>query len=1075
MTEERRLVTILFADVIGSTALGESLDPEELRALLTRYYGHARDVVGEYGGTLEKFIGDAVMAVFGLPVAHGDDAERALGAAIDLRDRVRDDPRLGDRLPIRLGVASGDIVARRDAAAGDDFMVTGDAVNVAARLQQGADPWAIQVTDRTARAARGFKFGPLAELEARGKARPVPARRLIGRGREQRARLPMIGRDADLAQLELVARRVFTERRPFLVTVVAPAGTGKTRLVEALLERLPALGPASAVAIAQCLPYGQRLTYWPLRAVLQHLVGTDDAASPDEFRHAVGSWLRAQAVDDAEAVGRALLATVGAADLEVVDRAALFGAWRTALEAAATAGPLTLILEDLHWSSDSLLDLLDSLVQPRADLPILIVAIARPELLDRRASWSGGRRNALSLALEPLPPADVATLVEHLVEGVSPEIVEEVVARADGNPFYAGEIVRALIEQVGAPLEPSAAHEALKRLPDTVQATLLARLDLLDGAERRMLQLGSVFGRSFGLPGIVALDESIADGVDDVADRLLDRDLVRPSGTRELAFRHILIREVAYGMLPRAERARLHARAAAWLAARAGGQEEAYAELVAVHAREAAALATALDLEEAPRLRREAVERLEAAATAAESAGANVEALRHLRAALEFATPDRHLDLYERMGDTTVHGDISIEALTHALELARSSGAPPQRELRILTGIVTFHTRWQGSVAGRPTEDELLGLFAEGRRLLEGVRDRPTRARFRAAEAFMPFWISAGPRSPNEAEIAAAEASAREAIALAIAEGDLSLQSAALDAVGGNAQLRGDYVAMSAAARQRLSFGDRLALFERIDAACMVAWAAVTVGDLDEAIAVCDDAARFVQPGQVTNWAMHLFAWRTLAGSLRGDWDPALAAAERARSCWNELERVAAGYATRGFLAAFEMARARRDDVGVTRWREVLDEIHGAFRNSNRSDLQHAIVINDPEAVIRLVEARESNSVGNETGERALSFLCDRRILPDGASIERMIERTFPQARMALAQLDRARGLRGHDPAFFIAALLTLRAAGARPGIGRVEVELGRLTGDAALVASGARFLQQVGDVEQLDRYGLTP
>ena len=509
MSEERRLVTILFADVSGSTALGETLDPEDLRALLTRYYAIARDVVAEYGGTIEKFIGDAVMAVFGLPTAHGDDAERALGAALDLRDRVRADPRLGDRLPIRLGVASGDVVARRDAAAGEDFLITGDAVNVAARLQQGADPWAIQVTDRTTRAARGFKFGPLADLDAKGKSRPIPSRPLLGRGRSERARLPMIGRDADLAQLELVARRVFTERRPFLVTVVASAGTGKTRLVEALLERLPELGPAGTVAIAQCLPYGQRLTYWPLRAVLHHLVGTDDDCSPADLRRAVEAWLTDHDVPDAQAVGSALLATVGAADLEVVDRAAIFAAWRTALEAAAAGGPLTLILEDLHWSSDSLLDLLESLVQPRADLPILIVAIARPELLDRRANWGSGRRNVLTLALEPLPGPDIAVLVEHLVEGASPEIVDEVVARAEGNPFYAGEIVRALVEQVGSPLEPGAAREALKRLPDTVQATLLARLDLLDGAERRVLQLGSVFGRSFSAAGVAALDPEL--------------------------------------------------------------------------------------------------------------------------------------------------------------------------------------------------------------------------------------------------------------------------------------------------------------------------------------------------------------------------------------------------------------------------------------------------------------------------------------------------------------------------------------------------------------------------------------
>ncbi len=1073
MSEERRLVTILFADVSGSTALGETLDPEDLRALLTRYYAIARDVVAEYGGTIEKFIGDAVMAVFGLPTAHGDDAERALGAALDLRDRVRADPRLGDRLPIRLGVASGDIVARRDAAAGEDFLITGDAVNVAARLQQGADPWAIQVTDRTTRAARGFKFGPLADVDAKGTSRPIPSRLLLGRGRAERARLPMVGRDADLAQLELVARRVFTERRPFLVTVVASAGTGKTRLVEALLERLPEIGTAGTVATAQCLPYGQRLTYWPLRAVLHHLVGTDDDWSPADLRRAVEGWLTDHDVPDAQAVGSALLATVGAADLEVVDRAAIFAAWRTALEVAAAGEPLTLILEDLHWSSDSLLDLLESLVQPRADLPILIVAIARPELLDRRANWGSGRRNVLTLALEPLPGPDIAVLVEHLVEGASPEIVEEVVARAEGNPFYAGEIVRALVEQVGSPLEPGAAREALKRLPDTVQATLLARLDLLDGAERRVLQLGSVFGRSFSAAGVAALDPELGPQAEEVIDRLIDRDLVRPSGARDLAFRHILIREVAYGMLPRAERARLHAKAAEWLASRAGAHPEADAELIAVHAREAATLATALDLEDAPRLRRLAVERLEAAATAAQNASGNLEALRHLRAALELATPDRHLDLYERMGDTTVHGDTSIEALTHALELARASGASSQRELRILTGILTFHTRWQGAVAGRPTGDELEALFAEGRRLLPVVDDLATRARFRSAEAFLPFWVGVSGRSPTAAELEAADVAAREALDLAEGLGDVQLQSEALDALSGLAQQRGDYAGMAAVARRRVAFGNRLPIFERIDAACMIAWAAVTTGDLDEATAVTDDVMRLVQPGQAANWTLHLFAWRAVAASLRGDWDGALVSAGRAEALWIDLERVATGYATRGFLAAFEIARARRDDAGMTRWREILGEIHRNYKLSIRTDIQAAIVTNDLEAVRRLLGSREANVLGYEVWDRAISFMCDRGHPPDEVAIDHALEIVFPQAVMTRAQLARARGLRTGDRASLEAALATLRAAGARPAIGRVEIELGRLTGDDALVASGAKILSALGDVDQLDRYGL--
>ncbi|MGH2465145.1 MAG: adenylate/guanylate cyclase domain-containing protein, partial [Candidatus Limnocylindrales bacterium] len=945
MTEERRLVTILFADVAGSTALGEELDPEDLRALLTRYYAIAREVIADYGGTVEKFIGDAVMAVFGLPVAHGDDAERAIGAALDLRDKVREDSRLRERLPIRLGVASGEVVARRDAGVNEDFLITGDAVNTAARLQQQAEPWGILVAERASKSAGGFVYGPPARLEAKGKALPIPARALVGRTTRSRRQMPMIGRDADLMQLELVARRVFTEHRPFLVSIVAPAGTGKTRLVEALLERLPEVAPGGTVAIAQCLPYGQRLTYWPLRSVLSRLVGIDDETTPDGARRKTTAWLEDRGVESPAGVADALLATVGTIDFGTIDRSTLFNAWRTAIEAAATHGPLTIVLEDLHWSSDSLLDLLDSLVQPRPDLPILIVAIARPELLDRRASWSGGRRNSVSLSLEPLPDGDVANLVEHLVEGIAPDVVEAVVERADGNPFYAGEIVRAIVEQVGPTLDADAVEAALQRLPDTVQATVLARLDLLSASERRILQVGSIFGRGFALAGVIALDPTIANVAEETLEELLERDLVRQAGPREVNFRHILIREVAYGMLPRAERARLHHAAAEWLAARAGGQTDAFAELIAVHAREAASLATALDLDDAPAMRREAVGRLEAAATAAQAAAANVEALRHLRAALEFATPDRHLDLYERIGNTFVHGDISIEAMTVALRLARSSGAPPNRVLGILNTILIFQTRWQGSVAGRPSEEELLAMFEEGRRLVPQVTDEVTVAWFRVAESFLPFWIGAGGRVPTEAEMATADASAQEGLTIASRNGDKNLESAALDGIGGNAQQRGDYALMTSTARRRLELGDQIDLSERIDAACMIAWAAATTGDLNLAASTCKETFPKIQPGQASNWALHLAAWWTLTAALQGNWDQVERIAARAHALWILLDRVAAGYATRGFLAAFEVARARRDEAAMTRWRETIAEIDGAFHGSRRADT-HAVVVN---------------------------------------------------------------------------------------------------------------------------------
>jgi class 3 adenylate cyclase len=272
MPEERKLVTILFADVTGSTALGESLDPEDVRALMARYYAHARRVIADHGGTLEKFIGDAVMAIFGLPQAHGNDAERALAAALALRAAVADDPLLADRLLLRSGVNTGEVVATRDPSA-DDFLVTGDAVNVAARLQQAANPGEILAGERT-QAAGGvaFSFGEARSIEVKGKSRPLAVFPLVGpRPARALSRPPLVGRRRELAQLGLLRDAALEERHPQLVSIVAPAGTGKTRLLEEFLAgRDPAEG--WQVATARCLPYGQTLTSWPLRGLLGELL-----------------------------------------------------------------------------------------------------------------------------------------------------------------------------------------------------------------------------------------------------------------------------------------------------------------------------------------------------------------------------------------------------------------------------------------------------------------------------------------------------------------------------------------------------------------------------------------------------------------------------------------------------------------------------------------------------------------------------------------------------------------------------------------------------------------------------------
>ena len=584
-TEERRIVTVLFADMAGSTALGEDLDPEEMRRLLTRYYALARETVNQHGGTIEKFIGDAVMAVFGLPTAHGDDPDRAVAAALAMRDRIREDKQLTGRIAIRFGVSTGEVVASRDQSAGD-FLITGDATNVAARLQQAADSWSILVSDRTVRASiNAFEFGDEIQVPAKGKSVPISAREVLGPRKtrvQRRVQLPLVGRENDLAQLQLVARRAVNERRPSMVSVIAPAGTGKTRLVEEFLDWLPTLTPNAVVATAQCLPYGQQLTYWPMRQVLFTLTGSNDDASPAQVREAIATWLHGLGVENVDRVAKLLAATIGEAGTEGVDKDQLFAAWRSSLELAARRTPLVIVFEDLHWSSDSLLDLAEFVMQPRGDAAVLMIVLARPELLDRRPAWGGGRLNHLALALEPLGDIAIADLVRQLLDTDVPDVVKLVSERSEGNPFYAGELVRSYLEQ-----------GSLERLPDSVQATVLARLDLLPPMERRVLQLGSVFGRAFRASGVGALDGGLK--VQEMCDNLADRDLIRTADNDRFAFRHILIQEVAYSTLPRSERARLHTAAGRWVESSSEGREVAVAEILAFHYREAAVLSSALD------------------------------------------------------------------------------------------------------------------------------------------------------------------------------------------------------------------------------------------------------------------------------------------------------------------------------------------------------------------------------------------------------------------------------------------------------------------------------------------------
>jgi class 3 adenylate cyclase/tetratricopeptide (TPR) repeat protein len=1061
-TEERRIVTVLFADMAGSTALGEQLDPEEMRRILARYYAISRESVEQHGGTVEKFIGDAVMAVFGLPTAHGDDPDRAVAAAIAMRDRIRADPQLAGRIAIRFGLSTGEVVASRDQSAGD-FLITGDATNVAARLQQAAEPWAILVSDRTVRAAVNFEFGDEMEITARGKAAPVAARIVIGprsfKTHWHHNVVPLIGRETDYAQLQLVARRAVTERRPSMVSVIAPAGTGKTRLVEEFLDWLPSLAPNAIVATAQCLPYGQQLTYWPMRQVVFTLTGTTEDTPPAMVREAIGKWLRDIGVENPERDSRMIAATIGAASNEGVDKDLLFAAWRSALEAAARRNPLVIVFEDLHWSSDSLLDLAEFVMQPRGEAAVLMIVLARPELLDRRPNWGGGRLNHLALALEPLAPTAIANLVRHLLDTDQPDLIKLVSERSEGNPFYAGELVRSYLER-----------GSLESLPDTVQATVLARLDLLPARERRVLQLGSVFGRAFRVGGVEALEPGLDQHVQELCENLADRDLIRRVDGDRYNFRHILIQEVAYGTLPRSERARLHAQAASWGESTAGEREVALAEILAFHYREAAVLYTALepDSEAARQTRQQAAKWLLKAADVAVAAAATPEAVRHIRAAFDFVDPDLLPRLHERIGDLTA-GDSGLEEYRLALEEYEQCGSPVDDQLRALAGMLMVATRWAGSIGDRPSEKWMADLRNRGEKLLHQANDKHSIGRFLAADAFFPFWIQ-GIREPNAEQLAHAEQSAKRAMEIATELDEPELMSVVLDAIGGLSTAINDWTRARETADRRIAFEDKLGLYERLDAYSMRAWMSYLMGDLEAADKGSAQMIARLLPGQAPYPALHLYAWRAVTLNALGRWDEAISVFWRAIEAWHDAGSHSAGYAVRGFMAGYDIGKGRGDARLMGAATEALESIVARLPGAHPLRVNTSYIQGD--AAFTPTDPLLRYAYPIELAERRFILAADRRAEIPRNVLDKGLEKAVRlKTPMLEAAIRRARGLALRDEAELTAAIAIWEPRSALPALGRAQAERGLIRGDSAETKAGLALLKKLGDVNYLDRF----
>jgi class 3 adenylate cyclase/tetratricopeptide (TPR) repeat protein len=1046
VSSERRIVTALFADVAGSTRLGAAEDPEDVRDLMGRYYAAARDVITAHGGTVEKFIGDAVMAVFGLPRAHGDDAVRGLAAAVALRDRVRSDPELA-RLQLRIGLATGEVVGTRDTDRGE-FLATGDAVNVAARLQQVAQPDEILATDRTAWDARSaFEFGPAQHVEIHGREERVITRSLIGplRVAPVKASFPFVGRVDELDQLRLTARRTFRERIPAVVSIVAPAGTGKSRLVEEFLGSvLPELAPDARVETAQCLPYGAQLTYWPLRSVLFSLVGFTPETSEAPVLEAVQRWLGDKR--DAEL----LAATVGAESTATADPTELFAAWRSAFAKAAAQRALVIVFEDLHWSSDSLLDLVEFVMDPREAVPILIIAIARPELIDRRPAWGGGRRNFVSIYLDPLPEADITTLVGQVLEGVPAERVREVATRSEGNPFFAGELAQAVLERGG------------EALPDTVQATVLARLDLLMEQERRLLQVASVFGRTFRPEGLHAIAPEVDGRQPELLDALMARDMVRRQDADHLVFRHMLIRDVAYSTLPRAERSRLHAAAGDWLVSRAGGREEEVAEIVALHFREALHSAGARSPASAE-IRRKAGAWLLRAGEMAASAAASREAEAHLRAALECVDdPDTAAGIWARLGEVLQLFPSSFEAYQRAYALARD----PSRRLAVIAGLLLSGMRFARVDFSM---EQIQAAIDEGKTLVGAVKNTTLEARFLAGVGFQSNWALAHGVRLSESAFRLCEQSAARAVELARSVGALELISVALDAAGSCAMYRLDWRTVLKHAETRRAYGSRLALAEIMDADHVACWALSVLGDPRSAAVVNEETAARLRPGQLPEWRLSTFCWRLRIYYTLGQWNEASQYIDQALAAWRQIGSPAAGWVRVGFRPGVLIARGRLD---AARSEAMTTAFRSAMGLAERGAYDVALLDEDLDAMERSVPTMLDHGFGPSIMADALRQLVDAG--KDCTHLVDEIPEVHRRLPLVAPHVARALGTAAQDVDQLRAALDMARQASDVPLAARLMVEVGRLANDPALVEEGRADLVKMGDLRQLERYGLS-
>jgi class 3 adenylate cyclase len=863
--EERKVVTVLFADLVGFTSRSEHLDPEDVRALLSPYYARLRTELERFGGTVEKFIGDAVMALFGAPVAHEDDPERAVRAALAIRDWVLEEQAdLRVRIAVNTGEALVTLGARPSQGEG---MAAGDVVNTTARLQTVAPVNGVLVGETTYRAtAQVITYRAAKPVAAKGKAEAIPvweaveARSRFGLDVASAGRTPLVGRTRELDALSDALARVRHERTPQLLTIAGVPGMGKSRLLAELFTRID-VDPSELVLWRQgrSLPYGEGVTFWALAEMVKAQAGILDSDSSEQAGSKLESSV-AEAISDpadaqwVEARLRPLVGLGGDGGAGMDRRDEAFTAWRRFLEALAERNPLVLVFEDLHWADDNLLDFIEYFVDWAGGVPILVVCTTRPELLERRPGWGGGKRNVTTLSLSPLSDEETASLINSLVERpvLAFDTQQALLAHAGGNPLYAEQYVRMLTER-GDP-------EHLP-LPETVQGIIAARLDALHDEAKTLLHNAAVMGKVFWLGSVMQIGTLERQAAEVQLHALERKDFVQRArrssvaNEAEYAFLHVLVRDVAYGQIPRSQRAAKHRLAAEWIGSL--GRSEDHAEMLAHHYLSSIELCRSAGDAPDAALIASASESLREAGDRAFSLNAYASAIRYYQSGLELAVAgslDRAHLQFKLARTGHLAGDVDLEAITAACGELQACG---DRETAAEAEAVLSELHWT-----RGDRDRSLHALTEARRLVSELR--PSRAKAYVTTSAAEFSMVAG-------ETAEAIQLGREALAMAEQLGLGELRAHALNIIG----------------RSRTFGGD-----------------AGGVEDLEQSVVIATEAKA---PFEICRSTNNLSGWYWERGDL-----------ERAQSHWAEVDeavvrfgQVAYGRWWRGVLALpyYELGR----------------------------------------------------------------------------------------------------------------------------------------------------------------------